>query len=122
MTIVVLSIGITHVWARGSLFARARALWPALLDCPLCIGVWISIAVQLGLVYATTFTVMMGLACISASLSLALYGLIRAIPVTKKFSPVVPIVRPRVEPRIKMVSNEDAAFTAREDGFGRGFW
>lgn len=125
LTLIILSVGITHVWARGTIFKRARALWPELLDCPLCAGVWISILVQVGLVYATTFTVALGIACVSASLSLALYGLIRAIPVRS-------LAATRESPRaldgrgapsitashVSLQSNEDAAWEA---GKGRGY-
>lgn len=131
LTLIILSVGITHVWARGTIFKRARALWPELLDCPLCAGVWISILVQVGLVYATTLTVTLGIACVSASLSLALYGLIRAIPVRAIAAApnlvtdgaLTGVRKARQGPLPKsgstsLQSNEDAAWEA---GKGRGY-
>ena len=121
MTAILFSIGVTHVWARGSIFARARALYPALLDCPLCAGVWISFCVQLGLWLLPTLTIAIGVACVSASASLAVYGLIRAIPVALKPKEAAEQAARAVMKHYGK-SNEDAAFVARTDGLGRGFY
>lgn len=123
LTAILLSVGITHVWARGTIFKRARALYPALLDCPLCAGVWISFFVQLGLWLVPTLTIAIGVACVSASASLAVYGLIRAIPVrstqTTTNEPVDNIERIKLGLGVKPYqSNEDAAWEA---GKGRGY-
>jgi hypothetical protein len=37
-------IGLTLLVVRGSLLARVRRVWPALLSCPMCLGFWIGAA------------------------------------------------------------------------------
>jgi hypothetical protein len=36
-------ICLTVLIVKGSIFARLRAKWPALLTCPLCLGWWIGL-------------------------------------------------------------------------------
>jgi len=37
-------VGVTLILVRGAIFARLRALWPALLECTMCTGTWVGIA------------------------------------------------------------------------------
>lgn len=36
-------VGLTIIITKGTLFTRARLLYPPLLACPLCIGFWIGL-------------------------------------------------------------------------------
>lgn len=40
-------IGATIVFCRGTIFAPIRVWWPAFLQCPLCIGVWVGLSYSL---------------------------------------------------------------------------
>lgn len=37
-------IGTTLIVVRGTIFRRVRRLWPALLECSMCVGTWIGTA------------------------------------------------------------------------------
>ena len=76
---IVFLVAIAHVWARGSLFSRARQLWPALLDCPLCSGFWIGVLGHLAFAMAPQAMLVLGVGALTGTLSLAVYGLIRRI-------------------------------------------
>jgi hypothetical protein len=37
-------VGCTLILARGTIFASLRKLWPGLLECSQCVGMWVGIA------------------------------------------------------------------------------
>ena len=37
-------VGATLILVRGTIFARVRPVWPALLECTQCTGTWVGIA------------------------------------------------------------------------------
>lgn len=80
---VILLVAIAHVWARGSIFARARtsgpAWWRELADCPLCSGFWIGLLGHFAFAIAPWVLWPLGIGSLVGTLSLATYGLIRRI-------------------------------------------
>lgn len=86
--ILVYLIAIAHVWSRGSIFANIRtrgpAIWVEFADCPLCSGAWIGMIGYTLWRYHPVPIELLGIGCVVATLNLAVYGAIRAIPAPRK--------------------------------------
>jgi hypothetical protein len=68
-------VGATVILTRGSIFARVRALWPALLACPLCAGFWIGLGGAMLLRERAVDTLLAGCAVGAAAWIVVLVGL-----------------------------------------------
>lgn len=90
---IVYLVAITHVWARGTIFAWLRSgailckdlnspqcrAWRALFDCPLCSGFWIGAIGHAVYLYFPSLVIALGTGSIVGTASLATYGVIRKI-------------------------------------------